>query len=78
VQNAAGVIKPQLIGWTLYLLLSVPAKLFAANAYGVAGVACVSAFIYALVVWPGAAIGYRKTLHLERDTKDQVRINEAD
>ena len=65
VQNASAFVKPQLVGWVLYLVLSVPAKLLAANTYGVAGVACVSALGYALIVWPAAAIGYRRCLSPE-------------
>jgi len=69
VQNASGLVTPQLVGWVLYLVLSVPAKLFVANAYGVAGVAAVSALGYALLVWPAAAIGYRTALSPRKQSK---------
>ena len=62
VQNASGLVMPQLVGWVLYLVLSVPAKLLVAHTFGVAGVAGVSAVGYGLLVWPAAAMGYRRVL----------------
>jgi O-antigen/teichoic acid export membrane protein len=73
VQNASGLILPQLIGWALYLVLSVPLKLLGANEFGVAGVAGASALGYALLVWPAAAIGYRRAL----SHKTQLNKQEA-
>ncbi|QTE29017.1 lipopolysaccharide biosynthesis protein [Pengzhenrongella sicca] len=61
VQNAAGRIAPQLVGWFVYLVVSIPAKLLVAGPLGVAGVAGVSALGYALIIWPAAAAGYRST-----------------
>jgi len=73
VQNASGLLGPQLKGWVLYLVLSIPAKLLAASAYGVAGVVGVGVVGYALVVWPAAAIGYRKALSPMAGSLEEVQ-----
>lgn len=62
VQNSVGLIKPQLVGWTLFLLLSLPAKWLAANSFGVAGVAMIGAGLYLVTVLPSAVVGYRRAL----------------
>lgn len=62
VQNAAGVIRPQLVGWLLYLLLSLPAKWFAATRVGIAAVPFAGVAVYLVTVLPAAARGYRLAL----------------
>jgi O-antigen/teichoic acid export membrane protein len=74
VQNASGLVLPQLVGWILYLVLSVPAKLLLANTFGVAGVAIVGSIGYALLVWPAAAIGYRKALSMGTLARPQTEV----
>ncbi|MER7333106.1 oligosaccharide flippase family protein [Micromonospora sp. NPDC000119] len=59
VQNAAGVVRPQLLGWTLYLVVSIPLKWYAAGRYGVAAVPIAGTLVYLLTVVPGALYGYR-------------------
>ncbi|MFG2009529.1 lipopolysaccharide biosynthesis protein [Micromonospora sp. NPDC048868] len=59
VQNAAGVVRPQLWGWTLYLTVSIPLKWYAADRYGVAAVPVTGTLVYLLTVVPGALYGYR-------------------
>ena len=66
VQNAAGIIRPQFIGWCLFLLVSVAAKWFAAKVFGISGVACAGAVCYLLIVMPAADLGYRQALLLAR------------
>jgi len=62
VQNASGVIGPQLIGWGVFLVVSLPTKWVVAHEFGVGGVAIVGAIGYLLIVWPAARIGYRRVL----------------
>jgi O-antigen/teichoic acid export membrane protein len=65
VQNAAGVVRPQLIGWISYLTLSLPIKWIVAQQAGIGFVALSGAAIYALTVVPSAMIGYRKAIALQ-------------
>jgi O-antigen/teichoic acid export membrane protein len=62
VQNAAGVVRPQLLGVSLYLVLSTVGKWYAARWYGIHAVPYVSVLGYALTVVPCAWYGYRRTL----------------
>lgn len=62
VQNAAGVVRPQLLGWTAYLLLSVPAKWLCSRSLGADAIPYVGAVTYAITVIPSALYGYRKAL----------------
>lgn len=62
VQNAAGVLRPQLIGWILFLLLSVPAKVLVIPLFGVVAVPIAGAIAYASVLLPFAIAGYRHSL----------------
>ncbi|MFG3689954.1 lipopolysaccharide biosynthesis protein [Micromonospora sp. NPDC047740] len=62
VQNAAGLVPPQLWGWTLYLLLSVPAKWFAADHWGVAMVPWAGVAIGLVTLLPAALLGYRRVV----------------
>ena len=64
VQNSVGVIRPQLLGWTLYLVISLPLKWFAADTLGLAAVPAVGAAVYAVTVLPSAIWGYRRALAL--------------
>jgi O-antigen/teichoic acid export membrane protein len=63
VQNAGGVIGPQLVGWTAFLLLSVAGKWYGAQWAGISAVPWVGVITYALTVGPAAVYGYRRTLH---------------
>ncbi|TNH27621.1 lipopolysaccharide biosynthesis protein [Micromonospora orduensis] len=66
VQNADGVIVPQLVGWAAFLVLSALGKWYAADRLGVAAVPWVGALGYALTVAPAALYGYRRTLRRHR------------
>lgn len=70
VQNAAGVLGPQIVGWCLFLVLSVPAKWIAGQNLGVTAVVWAGVVVYLVVMWPAAVIGYRRTraLNLARST----------
>ncbi|MFC6023019.1 oligosaccharide flippase family protein [Plantactinospora solaniradicis] len=85
VQNAAGVVRPQLLGVSLYLVLSVLAKWYGATRYGIAAVPYASAVSYVLTVLPFTWYGYRRVLTThspkassadldpERDSHSRVR-----
>jgi len=63
VQNSVGIIKPQLIGWGAFLLLSLPAKFAVAASIGPDWVPWVAVGAYAITVVPGCMCGYRLALH---------------
>lgn len=61
VQNAAGVLRPQMIGYTV-LLAIVPVKWATSASFGYSWVPFVTVLGYAAVVIPAAVVGYRTTL----------------
>ena len=61
-QNAAGVLRPQIIGWVLYMLASVPLKFYGATKLGIAAIPFVGVGVYLSTVIPSALVGYRKTI----------------
>ncbi|MCX5070030.1 lipopolysaccharide biosynthesis protein [Micromonospora lupini] len=64
VQNAAGVVRPQLWGYLLYLPLSVLGKLVGLHWLGVWAAPYIAVVIYSLTVVPAAIYGYRRALTL--------------
>ncbi|MBX7268043.1 oligosaccharide flippase family protein [Micromonospora sp. Llam7] len=62
VQNAAGVLRPQLLGYSLYLPLSVLGKLYAVHRFGISATPYVGVITYAATVAPAAVYGYRRVL----------------
>ncbi|MFG1951491.1 lipopolysaccharide biosynthesis protein [Micromonospora sp. NPDC048830] len=62
VQNAAGVVRPQLVGLVVYLGLSVPGKWYGATAYGLTAIPFVGVACYAFTVLPAGLLGYRRAL----------------
>jgi O-antigen/teichoic acid export membrane protein len=62
VQNAAGVVRPQLIGYAAYLGLSLVGKWYGAKWLGISAVPYVGAACYLLTVVPAAIHGYRRAL----------------
>ncbi|MFI6256836.1 lipopolysaccharide biosynthesis protein [Micromonospora zamorensis] len=73
VQNAAGIIRPQLIGWTIYLIVSIPLKWYGALRFGVAAVPIVGAAAYLVTVVPGALYGYRAVYVRRADATEAKR-----
>ena len=59
VLNAAGVVRPQIIGWALYLVVSIPLKVALGTRFGPESVAAVGVAAYAVTVGPAAWLGYR-------------------
>ncbi|WP_410815149.1 lipopolysaccharide biosynthesis protein [Micromonospora sp. 067-2] len=64
VQNAAGVVRPQLWGYLLYLPLSVIGKLYGVHWFGVSAAPYVAVVTYTVTVVPAAIFGYRRALTL--------------
>lgn len=62
VQNAAGLIRVQALGWAAYLVLSVGAKALALPAAGTSAVPWIAAICYLVTVVPSAILGYRRVM----------------
>jgi O-antigen/teichoic acid export membrane protein len=62
VQNAAGVLRPQVIGYSLYLVVSLLGKFLAVRSFGMAVVPWVGIASFLLTVVPAALYGYRRAL----------------
>jgi O-antigen/teichoic acid export membrane protein len=75
VQNAAGVIRPQLWGYLGYFVLSVPGKVVAVNWFGVEAAPFVAVGLYSATVLPAAMYGYRRAL--ENGLRRKVQIDNA-
>lgn len=59
VQNSVGVLRPQLAGWTAYLVLSAPLKFWLLG-QGMMQLLMAASFVVALAtVLPGCLVGYR-------------------
>ncbi|MBQ1024159.1 lipopolysaccharide biosynthesis protein [Micromonospora sp. C95] len=69
VQLAAGVVRPQLLGWSAYLLVSVPAKYVGAALFGVVAIPYIGAAAFLATVLPAALHGYRRVLSTCGDTR---------
>lgn len=78
VQNAAGVLLPQLLGWTIFLVLGVPAKVLAVSHIGLYASPLAGAVLYVLVVIPFAAWGYRRSLDTLQPNLILTRSESAD
>ncbi len=61
VQNAAGHLRPQLFGWSAFLLLSAPGKVVAVR-YGFEWVPLVGSAVDLFTVLPALVIGYRRSV----------------
>ncbi|MGA5301786.1 oligosaccharide flippase family protein [Nucisporomicrobium flavum] len=62
VQNAAGVVRPQLWGYAIYFPLSILGKVGCVQWFGVSATPYAAVAAYCLTVLPAAIIGYRKVL----------------
>lgn len=65
VQNAAGVLRPQLVGWVLFLFTTIPIKFYFVRLWGIESVPFVGLATYAATVVPFLYIGYRKAISCE-------------
>jgi O-antigen/teichoic acid export membrane protein len=62
VQNAAGVLVPQFVGWSVFLGVSLVGKVLLAPTMGLAAFPLVSVVAFCAVVAPAVAHGYRAAL----------------
>lgn len=62
VQNALSLVRPQLRGWALFLVLSLPLKYLGAQFLGLDGVVLAGIGAYVAAMWPNAILGYRTAL----------------
>lgn len=62
VQNAVGRLRAQVLGWVLFLAVSLPLEFLGARRIGVDGVVLASVVAYVLIMWPSAIIGYRTAI----------------
>lgn len=68
VQNSAGVLLPQLCGWVLFLLVSVPVKILLIPSIGTFAGPMVGALVYVLFVIPFSIWGYRRATDITKRT----------
>jgi hypothetical protein len=61
VQNAAGVLRAQIIGYAV-LLVALPIKWFVSSQFGYEWLPLTSTLCYAAIIWPAAWIGYRGSI----------------
>ncbi|MGV9369218.1 MULTISPECIES: lipopolysaccharide biosynthesis protein [Micromonospora] len=64
VQNAAGLIRPQIVGYSLYLVLAVSGKWYGSTFFGVASIPFIGVLCSLLTVVPAAIYGYRRVLRM--------------
>lgn len=62
VQNAVGVLRPQMVGWATFLMLSIIGKVYVGQRWGIAWIPVTAAGLYAVTVMPAAYVGYRRAL----------------
>lgn len=73
VQNGAGVVRPQLVGWAAYAALSIPAKVLSVWAVGLPAVPWVGTGLLLVTVVPAALVGYRRVMRAP-DSGEPARI----
>ena len=66
VQNSAGVLWPQLVGWSLFAVLALSLKILILPTAGLVAAPLISSVCMAVVVFPAAVFGYRKSLAAPR------------
>ncbi len=77
VQNAAGVLRPQLVGWGLFLVVSVLAKIYVALEWGIAWIPATATLVYAMTVLPASYVGYRRSLLVTTAGSRRMRADEV-
>lgn len=79
VQNALGVLRPQLLGYIGLLVVLFPLKWFIAARFGYEWLPLVTSICYVALIWPAALLGYRQSMRQARNqTKIALSSNFAD
>ncbi|SIQ96389.1 Membrane protein involved in the export of O-antigen and teichoic acid [Micromonospora avicenniae] len=73
VQNAAGVVRPQLVGWAAFLMISLVLKWYGSAKWGIAAVPLIAVAVYAITVLPAALHGYRAALRVSAPRMESLR-----
>lgn len=71
VQNAAGALRPQMIGYAV-LLAVFPVKWVVASTLGFTWLPLVTSIAYVIIIWPAAWIGYRRALKKHAEVKPPI------
>ncbi|MFI9640569.1 lipopolysaccharide biosynthesis protein [Micromonospora sp. NPDC051925] len=58
VQNSIGLLRPQFVGWALFLLLATVLKIWGLRQFGLAGLPAAACVAYLLTMVPAALLGY--------------------
>ncbi|WP_255787533.1 lipopolysaccharide biosynthesis protein [Micromonospora sp. MH99] len=74
VQNAMGVVRPQLLGWVAYLVLSLIGKWWAATLWGITALPYVAVAAYLITVLPAAIYGYRRALTMSEPQSTEREV----
>lgn len=71
VQNSQGVIRPQLVGWAAFLVISLPIKISVLLGPGMQFVPLAASAVLVFTVVPGCIVGYRRALSLAAQGEEQ-------
>lgn len=74
VQNSIGLLGPQLVGWGLFLVLSISLKAALLRRFGLVGLPVATSVSYVVALVPAAWIGYRRSLASTAGEVDAVAI----
>ncbi|MFG3419433.1 lipopolysaccharide biosynthesis protein [Micromonospora sp. NPDC049460] len=77
VQNAMGLVRPQLLGWVAYLVVSLVGKWWAATRWGITALPYVAVATYLVTVLPAAIYGYRKALRMSSSPMADLEVARA-
>lgn len=78
VQNAAGLIQIQALGWAAYLVLSVGAKALVLPVVGTSAVPWITAIGYAVTVVPSAILGFRRVMRRHEPVQARAALTEPE
>ncbi|MEV5692514.1 lipopolysaccharide biosynthesis protein [Micromonospora globbae] len=73
VQNAAGLVRPQLVGWAAFLAISLVLKWYGSEKWGIVAVPFVAVGVYLVTVLPAALYGYRAALRMSAPETESAR-----
>jgi hypothetical protein len=62
VMNSAGLLKLQIVGWLLYLLISAMLKYYFVLEMGIVSVAAISALCYFAFIVPASLLGAKQAM----------------